>query len=238
MFFYISLQFTYPHFNHVGTSGSPDNDGGQNFYSFTQGCSWYNVRLSYCILIPLLLSYSRYVLYSASVDPIDPAGKFYTTGNYGSDPYCDRFDLMHGFVIINSKYADVIFSKLLTMAMHQSAMDINRAAYFPAFGAVRTGGNAGQNQQQLNAGYPSFNDIAGSLKAPLDSNSPFYFCQDLTVGCVVFAMNTYDTYDQRINKEFYDLVNANCYDSFSIANESWFNSSTGVYYVPPQQLVC
>jgi hypothetical protein len=126
------------------------------------------------------------------------------------------------------------------MAMAQTAKKINIAAYFPAFGAIRTGGNAGQNKQDVAAGSSSFNDLLHLMQKGvgpgITSNSPFSFCKDDTNGCVIFAMNTYDTFDQRINKDFYDLTNGNCFDSFSISDGSWFND-TGAYNVPPQQLV-
>ena len=130
--------------------------------------------------------------------------------------------------------------------MYQSASKINQAAYFPAFGAIRLGGNAGQNQQiPTNVGGATFNDLVTLMQGGIDSNqlitkdSPFYFCQDLQNGCVVYAMNTYDEFDQRINRNFYDLVDANCGDSFALSNITWQNDtgSSGPYYKPPSSLV-
>jgi hypothetical protein len=204
--------FVYPYFNHLGTTGSDQTD----FYNFTSGCS------------------------CKPIAPLDPAGKFFSQGN-GEKTYCNIFDLMHGFVVINSKYADVIFYKMIRMASYQSAKKINEAVYYPAFGAIRTGGNGGQNQKTLNNGKTTFNDVVTLLKGGqtgnlIGSNSPFYFCQDEKDGCVIYAMNTYDIYDQRMNANFFDLSDGSCKDSFSINDTTWL-SSTGPYNVPPTSLI-
>jgi hypothetical protein len=205
--------FIYPHFNHMGTTGSEQSD----FYNFAKGCS--------CNPMPAF----------------DPAGNFYSTGENANSSYCNVFDLVHGFIIINSKYADEIFFKLLRMASYQSAEKINEAAYFPAFGAVRTGGNGGHNQVTISNGKTQFNDALSYLKGGISNsiigpNSPFSFCQDDTNGCVIFAVNTYDIYNQRINKDFFDLVNGNCQDSFTMDETVWYNS-TGPYDNPPTSLI-
>lgn len=204
--------FVYPYFNHLGTTGSDKTD----FYNFTSGCS--------CKSIP----------------PLDPAGKYFSQGK-GDKTYCNIFDLMHGFIVINSKYADVIFYKMITMASYQSAQKINEAVYYPAFGAIRTGGNGGQNQVTPSSGKNSFNNVVASLQSGISGNligpnSPFYFCQDEKNGCVIYAMNTYDIYDQRMNADYFELTDGSCKDTFSINDTTWF-SSTGPYNVPPTSLI-
>ena len=183
-------------------------------------------------------------LFSSSIPAIDPTGNFKTDGNQYARHYCDVFDLMHGFVIINSKYADIIFNKFITMAMYQSAAKINQAAYFPGFGAIRLGGNAGRNPQTptVGANFTSLENLmnGGIVNGKITQDSPFFFCQNSIEGCVIYAMNTYDEYDQRVNKDFYDIVDANCADPYGFdQNTTWANpdSNTGPYYVPPSSLV-
>lgn len=256
--------FGYPHLNHVGLSG--DDSNTNNYYDQTLGCS------------------------CSPVAAIDANTDLVAQGVYGDDHYCDKFDLMHGLVIFNSKYADVMFKKILAMATQKTAKEINDAAYFPAFGALRIGGNAGKNQQTItDSDQNTFNDLLdimqpklpptamptpvptpgggpsppttptpGGVPAPpttptpggvpspptpvqrrlsADLQSPFDFCVDTS--CVILSVNTYDSYDQRINKHFFDLVDANCNNPFTLDDLIWRNDTdeTGPYYEPPTALV-
>jgi len=192
----------------------------------------------------------------------------YSSGE-GSDSYCNTFDLMHGFIVFNSKYADVAFYKILTMASAMSAVEINRASYYPAFAAIRTGGEAGQGQNQKSDASQTtwtFTDLidlttataltntktvkkTNSVTIPVNDINAFSFCENGDEGCVIFAMNTYDEYDNRINKEYFDLTSSSCSNSFTIAPWAWSQNSTsddqvnsdatvvtGALYVPPSTL--
>ena len=222
--------FGYPHLNHVGLSG--DDSNTNNYYNQTLGCS------------------------CSPVAAIDANTDLMAQGVYGDDHYCDKFDLMHGLVIFNSKYADVMFFKILAMATQKTAKEINDAAYFPAFGALRIGGNAGKNQQTItDSDQNTFNELLDIMQPKLpptamptampttgrrlsaDLQSPFDFCVDTS--CVILSVNTYDSYDQRINKHFFDLVDANCNNPFILDDLIWRNDTdeTGPYYEPPTALV-
>ena len=49
----------------------------------------------------------------------------------------------------------------------------------------------------------------------------FSFCENGDEGCVIYAMNTYDTFDNRLNAAFLDLPYGSCNNAFTIAPIAW-----------------
>ena len=53
----------------------------------------------------------------------------------------------------------------------------------------------------------------------------------------MFTLSTYDNADHRINAEFVEVMSPHCVDSFNIHGASWNDTTNGVYYNPPSQLI-
>lgn len=90
------------------------------------------------------------------------------------------------------------------MVSARSAEYINNAAYYPAFGAVRLGGNAGKNQQTVTGSNPTFQNLLDEMKISSPAgNSPYGFCQDMK--CVLVTVQTYDEVGLSLNLILFPL---------------------------------
>lgn len=100
-------------------------------------------------------------------------------------------------------------------------------SYYAGFYQIRSGGNAAQNPQNSSVSSKTSKDLTQKLMPakPLDNSLTFCRNLDSTSECSIFAMNTYDEYDSRINAEGAIAPATSCKDSYTIYDSAW-NSGT------------
>ena len=182
-------------------------------------------------------------------------GTCYTTSNnlYPGQTYsyCNYFDLMHGFIIFKGQNYDYHLYNAAYMAtqLGYTHEQINNMAYFPAFAALRLGGNAGaQSLARTATNAKSSNDLSSKVLTGASGTQGYSFCTFITgvsdsVGatsssCSVFAMQTVDDLDKRVNNEGVNLPLLSCNDFVSVPDASWDDGNGGgTVNVPPTSLV-
>ena len=97
-------------------------------------------------------------------------------------------------------------------------------AYYGGFFQIRAGGNAAQNVQT--GGSVTSTDLLTKFMQPQGLNI-FSFCTGLdgTSDCSIFAMNTYDEYDSRINANGAIAPQTSCTNSHEILDSAWDSGS-------------
>ena len=178
----------------------------------------------------------------------DTSKKLYP-GQYGSDyfSYCNKFDLMHGFVMFKGKHYDAHFYLNAVMAKLYSAEELNNMAYFAGFVGLRLGGNAGaQSLTATKVGAKAKADL--STKMITGQTNAYSFCgfatgvsDDMgstTAMCSVYAMQTVDSLDQRVSQEGVNDNQMSCSDFVSLPDASWDDGNGGgTVNNPPTTLV-
>jgi len=181
-------------------------------------------------------------------------GTCYTTANnlYPGQTYsyCNYFDLMHGFIIFKGQNYDyhLYLAGYMSTQLGYTHPQINNMAYFPAFTALRLGGNAGaQSLPRTATNAKSSGDLSTKVFNGLSTNG-FSFCTFTTgvsdstgatsSSCSVFAMQTVDDLDKRVNNEGVNLPLLSCNDFVSVPDASWDDGNgQGTVNVPPTSLV-
>ena len=204
--------FVYPYFNHMGTSKVED------FYSWKNGC--------FCQTPDIPTQYKSF--YDSTMYGTNSDGQY--KGQYHG--YCNNFDLIHGFIIFKSNHYEDHLLFNIVMASEYSASEIDLMAYYAGFMQLRLGGNAGKNPQTVSQGRTSSTSLLSKMmNTNSSSTNSLSFCTGLSgiptkTDCSIFAMNTYDEFDTRINAEGAIAPFTSCVNSFELDDTAW---DSGIY---------
>jgi hypothetical protein len=208
--------FVLPYFNHMGTSNIED------FYSWKDICA--------CSKPSIPTKYTNF--YDSTMFSTNN-GQF--KGQYNG--YCSQFDLIHGFVIFKSNHYEDHLMFNIILATEYTASEIDTMAYYAGFVQLRLGGNAAQNPQS--SGTTNATALLTKMMSKNVDNS-LSFCTGLPglstpTSCSIFAMNTYDEFDTRINSDGVIAPFTSCVNNFEIDDTAW---DSGIYddddYVGPK----
>lgn len=229
--------FVYPFINHMGASAA-----AADFYNWGYGCHCSQPKY------PSSMSGTGQLYDSTVYAGYSQSTKKYP-GQYGHDyySYCNKFDLMHGFIVFKGKNYDTHLFINALMAAKYTAEEINNMAYFGGFYILRTGGNAATATAQLST------TTAAQLKSKwMDTSqqsvgNAYTFCTfdmgvsdgvSSTTACSFFAMQTVDSIDQRVSAVGVNNNLMSCTDFVSIPDAAWDDGNGGgPMNVPPTKLV-
>lgn len=169
-----------------------------------------------------------------------------TTYAYGkSEAYCSMFDLVHGFTLLKGEYYDVVLynwmkSVIGVTSLFYTPAQINEMATVAAWTSLKFGGNAGA------VGVTTSGMSQGTAEEDLLPNNgqlginAYSWCSptDASIKCAVYAMNTVDLFNQRIDAEGAIAAASSCANEFVIPDTAWVSSdgTAGAAIVPPTSL--